>query len=74
MSDEIEELKNVAKAYMKNLREIEDVKIIFARRLNGQWKVVVKYATPDNPDMMSMLIINWTTKQVDTFREGILTY
>ncbi len=74
MSGEVEELKQIAKEYMKELRDIEDIRIIFARNLNAQWKIVIKYATPDNPDTMSMLIINLTTKKVDTFREGVLTY
>ena len=74
MADEITEIKEIAEKYLEDLKGIKEVRIIFTRRMNGQWKVVVKYDTPDNPDTMSMLIINWETKKVDMFREGILTY
>jgi len=74
MSEEIEKLRKIAEDYLKKLKDIDKFRIIYAKRLNGQWKVVVKYDTPDNPDTMSMLLINWNTEKVDMFREGILTY
>lgn len=73
MSEEIEEVKKITEEYLKNLG-VTQLRIIYANRLNGQWKVIVKYQTPENTENMSMLLINWTTKKVDTFREGILPY
>ncbi len=73
MSEEIEEVKKITEEYLKNLG-IDNLRIIYANRTNGNWKVIVKYPTPDNPENMSMLLIDWATKKVITFREGILPY
>ncbi len=72
MSEEIEEVKQIAKEYLNKL-DITKFRIIFANK-NGKWKVVVKYPTPDNPENISMLLIDLDTKKVDTFREGMLPY
>jgi len=74
MTTEIEEIKKITEKYVKELKEVSKVDIIRAKRLNGQWEVIVRYATSDNPYVLSLLLINWDTKEVDEFREGILTY
>ncbi len=73
MSEEIEEVRKITEEYLKKLG-ISALRIIYANRTNGQWKVIAKYPTQENPENISMLLINWTTKKVDTFREGILPY
>ncbi len=74
--NEIKEIKEIVESYLKALRNIEDVVVVFARRTNGNWKVVVRYPAKDNPDadVLSMLLINRTTKEVDYFKENISTY
>lgn len=74
MANEIEEIREIVSSYLKQLRNIEKSVIIFARRNNGNWKVVVRYSTEDNPDMMSMLLVNIAEKKVEYFRENISTY
>ena len=74
MPEEIEEIKEIVKKYMEELQGIKEFRIVFATRLNGFWKVVIKYPTEENPELMSMLMVNWKTKRVDTFREGISPY
>lgn len=73
MSEEIEEVKKITEEYFKKLG-VAVLRIVYANRINGQWKVVVKYPITENPENMSMLLINISTKKVDTFREGILPY
>jgi len=72
MTSEIEEIKNICKEYLQSLK-IMSFTIIFARRMNGYWKVVVRYSKKDNPEINSSIIINWATKKVDVFQEGIIT-
>jgi PDZ domain-containing secreted protein len=74
--DDIKEVKEIVETYLKSLRSIDKVLIIFARRTNGNWKVVVRYPSPENPDadILSMLLINRTTKEVDYFKENISSY
>jgi hypothetical protein len=74
MVDEIAQIKGIVGDYLKKIKNLDSFVIIFARRDNGNWKVVVRYSTSDNPDTMSMLLINRTTMQVDYFRENIQTY
>ena len=74
--DDIREVKEIVETYFKSLRGIDKVLIVFARRTNGNWKVVVRYPSPENPDadILSMLLINRTTKEVDYFKENISSY
>lgn len=72
MPSEIEEIKDICKKYLESLN-ITGFTIIFARRMNGYWKVVVRYSKKDNPEINSSIIINWATKKVDVFQEGIIT-
>lgn len=74
MPNEIEEIRSIVGDYLKHLRSIEKFIIIFARRDNGNWKVVVRYSTEDNPDMMSMLLVDIAGKKVEYFRENISSY
>ena len=74
MVNEIEEIRKIISDYLKQLRNIEKFIIIFARRDNGNWKVVVRYPTEDNPDMISMLLVNIAGKKVEYFRENISSY
>ena len=74
MPDDIEEIRKTVGEYLKKKDNIRLFTIVFARRENGSWKVVVRYATPDNPVMMSMFVINRATKDVDLFRENISSY
>ena len=69
-----EEIKRISGNYMKETRDVQRIIIVFARRTNGHWKVVVRYPTQDNPDTMSMLMIDKITKEVDYFREGITSF
>lgn len=72
MPSEIEEIKSICKEYLKSLN-IMNFTIIFARRMNGYWKVVVRYSKKNNPEINSSILINWATKKVDGFQEGIIT-
>ena len=72
MTSEIELIKKICKEYLKSLN-INSFTIIFARRINGHWKVVVRYSKIDNPEINSSILINWATKKVDGFQEGIIT-
>jgi len=72
MTSEIEEIKKICKEYLKAL-DITNFTIIIARRMNGYWKVVVRYSKKDNPEISSSILINWATKKVDSFQEGIIT-
>lgn len=74
--DDIKKIREIVETYFKSLRNIDKVIIIFARRTNGNWKVVVRYASPENPDadILSMLLINRATKEVDYFKENISSY
>lgn len=73
---EIKEIREVAESYLKDLKNVDKITIIFARRMNGNWKVIVRYSTPEDPytDIMSMVMINRTSKEVEYFRENIQTY
>jgi len=68
------EIKQISETYMKETRNISEIVIIFAKQTNGYWKVVIRYATLDNPDTMSMLMIKKETKKVEYFREGITSF
>ena len=72
MASEIEEIKDICKRYLEALN-ITAFTIIFARRINGYWKVLVRYSKKNDPEITSSLLINWTTKKVDGFQEGIIT-
>ena len=74
--DDIKEVKEIVDTYFKSLRDIDKTRIIFARRTNGNWKVVVRYPSSENPDadILSMLLINRATKEVDYFKENISSY
>jgi len=72
MPSEIEEIKEICKKYLEALN-IMTFTIIFARRMNGWWKVLVRYSKRNNPEITSSLLINWTTKKVDSFQEGIIS-
>ncbi len=76
MPNEIEEIRKIVEDYLKSIRSIDKVLIIFARRTNGNWKVVVRYSSPENPDadILSMILINRSTKVVDYFKENISSY
>ena len=74
MANEIEEIRKIVSDYLKQARNIENFVIIFARINNGNWKVVVRYSTEENPDMLSMLLVNITGKKVEYFRENISSY
>lgn len=74
MVNEIEEIRGLVGDYLKQLRSIEEFTIIFARRDNGNWKVVVRYSTKDNPAMISMLLVNIAEKKIEYFRENIPSY
>lgn len=74
MTNEIEEIRKIVSDYLKQARNIEKFVIIFARINNGNWKVVVRYSTEENPDMLSMLLVNITGKKVEYFRENISSY
>lgn len=69
-----EEIKQISEKYMKEVRGITQIIIIFAKQTDGHWKVVVRYPTSDNPDTMSMLMINRKSKEVNYFREGITSF
>ena len=73
MTSEIEEIKSICEEYLKSL-DIMNFTIIHARRMNGYWKVIVRYSKQNNPEITSSLIINWTTKKVDSFEEGIFLF
>ena len=74
--DDIKEVKGIVETYFKSLRGMDKVIIVFARRTNGNWKVVVRYPSQENPDadILSMLLINKSTKEVDYFKENISSY
>ncbi|HLC57542.1 MAG TPA: hypothetical protein VJH95_03150 [Candidatus Nanoarchaeia archaeon] len=72
--EEIGEIKGIIGSHLKHIRDIDKFVIIFARRDNGNWKVVVRYATEDNPDTISMLMVNIAEKRVEYFRENIPSY
>lgn len=74
MPDETEEIRKIVGDYLKLNRTIDEFVIIFARKDNGNWKVVVRYATKENPDMLSMLLVNIADKKVEYFRENISSY
>ena len=74
MANEIEEIRKIVSDYLKQLKNVEKFVIIFARHDNGNWKVVVRYPTEDNPDMISMLLVNIAGKKVEYFRENISSY
>lgn len=74
MPDETEEIRKIVSDYLKLTRTIDEFVIIFARKDNGNWKVVVRYATKENPDMLSMLLVNIAEKKVEYFRENISSY
>jgi len=71
--NEFEEIRGICTEYLKSFK-IEDFDIVFATRINGHWKVIVRYSKPSDPDVTSLLLINWDTKKVDTFRERILSF
>ena len=68
------EIKQISEDYMREIRSIINIRIIFAKQTDNHWKVVVSYPTSDNPNMTSMLMIDIKTKKVDYFREGITTF
>lgn len=68
------EVKTISEKYMKDTHSIENIKIVFARQVNNHWKIVVRYETPDNPNTLSMLMIDKETNTVDYFREGITSF
>ena len=68
------EIKQISENYMKEIRGISQIVIIFAKQTDGYWKVVIRYPTSDNPDTMSMLMINIKNKEVEYFREGITSF
>ncbi len=74
--DDIQEVKKIVEKYLKAARNIEKSVIVFARRTNGNWKVVVRHPVQNIPDadILSMLLINRTTKEVDYFRDNISSY
>lgn len=76
MEDEIKQVKEIVEKYLKDLKSVENVVVVFARRTDGNWKVVVRYSVQDNPDadILSMLLINRETKKVDYFKENISSY
>ena len=74
MVGEIEEIRKIIGDYLKQARNIGKFIIVFARRDNGNWKVVVRYTTEDNPDMISMLLVNIKESKVEYFRENISSY
>lgn len=69
-----DEIKQISEDYIKKIKGIEGIIIIFAKQMDGYWKVVVRYPTQDNPDTLSMLMINKQNKNVDYFREGINSF
>ncbi|MBU2615837.1 MAG: hypothetical protein KKC19_01925 [Nanoarchaeota archaeon] len=74
MVDDIEEIRKIISDYLRKKDDIRKFVIVFAKRENGNWKVVARYPTPDNPVMMSMFIINRGSKEVTLFREGISSF
>ncbi len=75
-SEEItyEKIKQISEEYIRELKGISGIRIIFAKQVNAHWKVVVRYDTSENPDILSMLMIDKKEKKVDYFREGITSF
>ena len=55
---------------------IKDFKIVYARRINGNWKVVVSYYDKDDPYNLinSMFIVNLDKQSIEGFQANISTY
>lgn len=71
--NEFEEIQEISSEYLKSFG-IEQFTVVFATRIDGHWKVVVRYSKPNDPDITSLLFINLSTKKVDTFRERIMSF
>ena len=74
MPSEIEEIRNICERYLEDFKKIKVFTIIYAKRTNGHWKVIVRYSKPDKPEIISSLMVDLKTKQVDSFMEDIPTF
>ncbi len=76
MTDEIQKIREAAENHLKSLKTVERVTVIFARRMNGNWKIILRYSTKEDPytDVMAMVLIDSTSKKVEYFRDNITTY
>lgn len=76
MADEIQEIRDAAENHLKSIKDVEKVTVIFARRMNGNWKIVLRYSTSEDPytDVLAMVLVNETSKEVEYFRDDISTY
>lgn len=76
MADEIQEIRKAAEEHLKSLKDVERATVIFARRMNGNWKIILKYSTTEDPytDVIAMVLVDNTDKKVTYFRDNITTY
>ncbi len=76
MVDEIKEIRDSAEKHLKSLKGVDKVTVIFARRMNGNWKIILRYSTIEDPytDVMAMVLVDNTDKEVTYFRDNITTY
>lgn len=76
MSDEIQEIREAAEKHLESLKDTERVTVIFAKRMNGNWKIILRYSTKEDPytDVMAMVLVDNADKEVKLFRDNITTY
>ena len=73
--NELAQLKRICGERLVTLGTNE-FKIVYARHINGNWKVVVSYYDKDDPYKLinSMFIIDLTNQSIEGFQENIPTY
>lgn len=76
MAEEIQEIRDAAEKHVKSIKDVEKVTVIFARKINGNWKIVLRYSTKEDPytDVLAMVLVDNTSKGVELFRDNISTY
>jgi len=76
MTDEIQQIREAAEKHLESLKTVERVTIIFARRMNGNWKIILRYSTKEDPytDVLAMVLVDGASKKVQYFRDNITTY